>query len=221
MAKKLGVAVLLICSIHALAQKDSTSISVSFQRAPATELIASIEQQTGYTFFYIKSWTDTVTISVEAANTSITPVLRKAFTGTGLDFFILDDRVILTPGIRIVSNVQGVTSDLSDLLFPKEVIRQNTSTVRPKIIQVGNPSPSSVGTASIRGYIKEKNSGEPLAGVLIHSAGSTSGASSDAFGFYSLTLPKGQHTIQLKLMGMTDISQLIKLSGDGSLDFAM
>ncbi len=217
--KRLCAIILLFCSLTSFSQKDSTLITVSFNNVPARDLINSVEKQTGYTFFYVESWLDTVNVSVELT-TSITPVLRTAFRGKGIEFFILDQRVILTPGIRIIDILSAVPDDEQPLLFLKERSSRDPSSISRKIIQIGSRSGKG-SNALLRGYIKEKKSGEPLAGVLLHTASSSIATSSDAFGFYSITLPKGRHSLRLSLMGMTDVAQEIDLTGDGSLDFAM
>lgn len=55
--------------------------------------------------------------------------------------------------------------------------------------------------ATISGYIKDSKNGESLIGATIHQQGSNTGASANEYGFYSLTLPKGQHVIVVALIG--------------------
>ena len=54
---------------------------------------------------------------------------------------------------------------------------------------------------TISGYIKDSKNGESLIGATIYKLGSSTGAAANEYGFYSLTLPKGQHVIAVSLIG--------------------
>ena len=55
--------------------------------------------------------------------------------------------------------------------------------------------------ATISGYIKDAKNGESLIGATISKQGSNIGASANEYGFFSLTLPKGEHVIAVSLIG--------------------
>ncbi|MBS1652476.1 MAG: TonB-dependent receptor [Bacteroidetes bacterium] len=54
---------------------------------------------------------------------------------------------------------------------------------------------------TISGYIKDQKNGEALIGANILKKGTSIGVSANEYGFYSLTLPKGKHTIVATLIG--------------------
>ncbi|MEO6303301.1 MAG: TonB-dependent receptor [Bacteroidia bacterium] len=54
---------------------------------------------------------------------------------------------------------------------------------------------------SISGYIKDGKNGESLIGATISKQGSHLGSSANEYGFFSLTLPKGEHIIAVSLIG--------------------
>jgi hypothetical protein len=53
----------------------------------------------------------------------------------------------------------------------------------------------------IDGYIKDAKNGESLIGATVFKLGSNIGATSNEYGFYSLTLTKGTHVIAVSLLG--------------------
>ena len=55
--------------------------------------------------------------------------------------------------------------------------------------------------ATISGYIKDTKNGESLIGATVFKLGSNIGASANEYGFFSLTLPKGEHVIAISLIG--------------------
>lgn len=53
----------------------------------------------------------------------------------------------------------------------------------------------------IDGYIKDAKNGESLVGATVFKLGSNIGATSNEYGFYSLTLNKGSHVLAISLLG--------------------
>ena len=54
---------------------------------------------------------------------------------------------------------------------------------------------------TISGYIKDAKNGEALIGSTVAKKGTSIGASANEYGFFSLTLPKGEHTIVVAIIG--------------------
>jgi hypothetical protein len=58
---------------------------------------------------------------------------------------------------------------------------------------------------TLSGYVKDGRSGETVTGVNVYNkANSQQGASTNAYGFYSLTLPKGKYAIKISFVGYAD-----------------
>ncbi|MCK4662547.1 MAG: TonB-dependent receptor [Bacteroidales bacterium] len=58
---------------------------------------------------------------------------------------------------------------------------------------------------TINGYIKDINDGETLIGATIYIEGTTIGTITNAYGFYSITLPKGNYKIVYSFIGYENI----------------
>ena len=54
---------------------------------------------------------------------------------------------------------------------------------------------------TINGYVKEEESGELLPGVTVYIPSLKTGVSTNSYGFYSLTLPKGKYEIKFSFIG--------------------
>ncbi len=67
---------------------------------------------------------------------------------------------------------------------------------------------------TISGYVKDKANGETLFGANIYEEASFRGATSNEYGFYSLTLPAGQYKLVASYIGYTSFDTTITLSGD-------
>ncbi len=64
---------------------------------------------------------------------------------------------------------------------------------------------------TLSGYIKDGKNGESLIGASVVKAGTTQGAIANEYGFYSLTLPKGTHTIVVSYIGYNNTTFVIEL----------
>ncbi len=64
---------------------------------------------------------------------------------------------------------------------------------------------------TLSGYVKDVKNGESLIGASVIKAGTTTGAVANEYGFYSITLPKGTHTITVSYIGYDNFSFVIDL----------
>lgn len=75
---------------------------------------------------------------------------------------------------------------------------------------------------TMSGYVEDGASGESLIGVNIFNQDNTiEGATTNVYGFYSLTLPEGRYTIKSSYLGYQDIVKEIVLDRDIELNFEM
>ena len=56
---------------------------------------------------------------------------------------------------------------------------------------------------TLNGYVKDASNGEELIGVTIYIPQMKAGAVTNAYGFYSLTVPKGTYELQFSYLGYT------------------
>ncbi|MBX3164082.1 MAG: TonB-dependent receptor [Bacteroidetes bacterium] len=64
---------------------------------------------------------------------------------------------------------------------------------------------------TISGYIKDAKNGEALTGATILKQGTVMGAAANVYGFYSLTLPKGEHTLVVSFIGYKTFTLSVNL----------
>ncbi|HRG01603.1 MAG TPA: TonB-dependent receptor [Bacteroidia bacterium] len=74
---------------------------------------------------------------------------------------------------------------------------------------------------TISGYVKDAKNGEALIGVTVYKKNSQVGTSTNEYGFYSLTLPKGQDTVVFSFVGYKTLSKPIDLSSNQTINFEM
>lgn len=74
---------------------------------------------------------------------------------------------------------------------------------------------------SVRGTIKDFSNGETLLGATVFLKGTSNGAVTNEYGFFSLTAPKGNYTLIISYIGYESITQDIQLDVDQILNFEL
>lgn len=65
---------------------------------------------------------------------------------------------------------------------------------------------------TISGYIRDKATGEAIIGANVYDITSMQGTTTNSYGFYSLSLPKGEYRITHSFIGYSPVSQVINLN---------
>ena len=74
---------------------------------------------------------------------------------------------------------------------------------------------------TISGYVKDKKNGEDLIGATIYAKEAKSATTTNAYGYYSITLPEGTYTLQFLYIGFGQVDQNIELSKDQTIDISL
>ena len=74
---------------------------------------------------------------------------------------------------------------------------------------------------SISGYVKEKDSGEEQIGATLYIKELQVGTSTNVYGFYSLTVPKGKYTLIVSYIGYNTISKVVDFNENLKFNFEL
>src|SRR6202042_2058283 len=74
------------------------------------------------------------------------------------------------------------------------------------------------GKATISGFIRNTRTGEPISGVVLTPEAPAISTVTDRYGYYSLSLPRGHHLLNIQALGMRDSHFQVVLYSDGKLD---
>ncbi|WP_298515255.1 TonB-dependent receptor [uncultured Kordia sp.] len=72
---------------------------------------------------------------------------------------------------------------------------------------------------SVSGTIKDSKNGETLLGATVYLKGTTNGAVTNEYGFYSITAPKGTYTLVVSFLGYENVTKEITLELDQTVNF--
>jgi len=206
-------------------------ITVNVQGITVDSLKTIVAYRTGYTLYHIPAETDSVRINLYIVNQEPAALLRQVTqTFRDLDFsvnVVNNKQLFVVKGVpfsmTLPVNYFGARPSVADSIRvvyatdqEKEIIQAQSES---KLYTIGAAALASrPGRALLNGYLKDIKTGESLTGIIIYADGTNIQTTSDAFGFYSLSLPKGEHKIHFKGYGFVDTYRLVQMNGDGNLD---
>jgi hypothetical protein len=204
-----------------------TKISVTLNNSTFVEFVKVIEERTPYRFYFNPIWTDSLSVTLSATDVELKTLLVDVFKTTDLDFVITPtDKVYLTKGKTLITELpkgmfQTEGSPLQDdpvtsSAFDSKVKKLMSEEVKLHII--GKKAEGLTGSATIYGYVRMKTTGEAIPGVAVFLPDPFIGTSTDALGYYSITIPKGKKVITIQSVGMKSAQRTVLLYGNGSLD---
>ena len=74
---------------------------------------------------------------------------------------------------------------------------------------------------TLSGYVKDASSGEYLPGANVFIKEILKGTSTNSYGFYSITVPKGNYTLGVSFMGYSEYSSAVNLNQDQRLNITI
>ena len=224
---------LLVLAASATAQEHQP-IRMTLKEASFQVFVDSIEAQTPYRFYFDETLLDSFPVTITSSTHTLPALLQKLFTHTPFHFAIdANQHVFITQraplhlalpqGFFDKTKPVGDSSDLSTPLLPSETIDASSNTANTsKLIEVGSKSNSpQKSNATIVGYIRDAKSGEPIAGASVYVDTPAITAITNQYGYYTITLPRGRHTLKTSSVGMDDEQYQILVHADGKLNLEM
>jgi hypothetical protein len=135
-----------------------------------------------------------IRISVSAKEKTLSSVLNAAFAGQPLQFSTLDKEIF----IRLDPDKEK----------------------KPEAVPAANPAQNQE-KHTLSGTIKSSATGETLIAATLRISGTKYATSSNEYGFYSITLPNGNYTLDARAVGSKPYSTLIELNKNINLNIAL
>lgn len=209
--------------------RQSKGIEINLSSASFSELVQAIEHQTNYTFFFEPAWTDSLVLNVRIQNADINQALDKALEATGLSYSIYTNTIFITKDRKIFNtlpvdffNEKKSISKTGDFDYSDyEQWEMRAKKKEEKLYSIGKKNSNLQGNATLNGFIKDIKTGEIIIGASVFVENPILGTSSDQWGAYSFTLPKGKHKLIIKSIGMKNTQRQIILYEDGKFDIEM
>jgi hypothetical protein len=220
-------------SVLAQEGKD-TLVTGTFNRVKLTQFLHQVEAQTPYYFYYDSTQVDSIEVSLTATGQPLSKVLADVLKGTDIRFSIdRDKRVYLTRTYQIVTTLpagftgkEGVPAPqppADNTIVSMETRKKvTTTTSENRLYEIGTRGgPTNKGEGVLTGYIRNAKTGEPLINAAIFVEKLQRSVVTDQYGFYSLSLPVGTHSLHVQGIGMSDARYQVAMHSDGKLDIDM
>ncbi len=188
------------------------------------EFVVRAENTHDLRFFYRDEWFTNKPVTDYGDSLTISRLLDNYLRGAGIYYLINNHGdVILTKGYMVRLPQSGAPDDARYL--PSEILNESRTDKQDEtsmFIDVGNPADRyKPGNATITGWVRTETTGEPVAGVTVYNQKLQIGAVTNPYGFYSLSLPRGTHSLTYSFIGMREKRININLYGEGGIDVGM
>ncbi len=236
--KSFSIFIIILCCFtlvqyKASAQQGEPVITARFDSLKASAFVLALEKQTGYRIYYDTTGFDSLSVTLNIQQKPLSQVLDMVFINTDLKYSIYNKQVFITKGVAITTTLpedfflpKTNTGDSSKTKYiitsVEEDNRPQNNTSENKLYEIGIKTPGALqGVAKLAGYIKDVNTGEPIPGAAVFVEKLKISVNSDQFGYYSITLPKGRHLLNIQSLGKKDTWRQVMLYGDGPLNIDM
>src|ERR1700722_9090374 len=229
----LALACMIIPVRRCLAQGEKReSVTLDLQKTTMAEVLKEVEKQTGHRFFYDTLDLNTARIDIKADREPWPDLLTRVFRGSDLSFstdrhgrvFVAKGAAIATdlpPGFfdKPVAVEKGTPGADSIRDYLEDAGKTPVSTMENKLFVIGEKTAGpQKGIANLAGYARDAKTGEPIAGASIYIENPRIGGIRDQYGYFSLSIPKGRHILNIQSIGMHDTRRLVVVYGDGKLN---
>lgn len=212
---------------QAVAQRDTSQlITIHSDSAGIQQIVDAVEKQIDWHFYYDTADFSNQNFTIHADKQPLPKILEQVFASTDFEFsFVEPNYIFLTKGKTIFATLpSGNPADakLAGKNSNKLPGKENTefkTTLENKVYVIGDKnSPGSQKNPVVDGYATDTKTGEPIPGVYLHIDNTNISALTDQYGYFSLSLPVGRHTITVQSLGMKDTRRIVQVNGDGKLN---
>ncbi len=204
--------------------QQEIKITWDYKNLTFNDFVSRVESTYHLRFFYKDEWVKDLKPGDYPGISSLTVLLDNLFRDKSLFYFIDESgNVVITKNFAVRVS-QTPRADDKDFIAPTEYYdSQDKQKLSGNLfLDIGNPADRyKPGNVTISGYITNRDTKEPVAGVTVFIQKLSMGTISNAYGFYTLTLPRGVHLLQFSFIGMKEKQINVNLYGAGEMDVEM
>ena len=202
--KKSLYIVMMMCLLSGWTARAQRTVDLDFRQVTLNVVFDAIEWQTGQPVYRQPLETDSMVVSVHSEKEEPLVALRRALEGTpfqvssyGGAFFVLRDNTLMT---SLPENFflrekrrEGDGDEEGSPISLMAGRKQQKATSENKVYEIGDASGKAADRVTVTGNISDFKTGEPMVGVAVFVKDPMIGATTDAYGYYTLRLPPGRH----------------------------
>ena len=191
-ARLMFMLLLVLMAIAASAQNLNQKVTLQVSDAPLETVLQQLKADYGLQLAYnVERIQAQEAVSLDVKNKRLEDVLNQLLANTTLAWLARDGKIYLRPSSELGGDAAGWT-------IPAESIRYTVS-----------------------GHVVDQETGEALIGATVKRANSSTGTTANQYGFFSLTLPRGNHQLECRYLGFKTQTLPVSLKEDYELKVAM
>ena len=220
--------ILGITSSYSWSQTE-TRVSGEFKNVTFTQFIEELEKKSDYRFFFNPVWVDSLVITIIVSDKTISEILDEVLIDAELKYAITQaHQVYITLKAPVATELpidffdnSVASGDSLKKNYDYSRFEEDEKAKTEKPIGIGSKGSNTKATASIAGYVRNINSGEPVIGATVMIEDPLIGVATDPFGYFSISLPKGPHQLKIRSIGMKSTERRVILNADGKLNIEL
>ena len=221
-------------AVHAQ-EKSMPLVNGEFKNITAEDFLLQLEKQTGYHLYFDTSQLDSLKVNVSLQNQPLTEAIKTAFADTKIDVAYYEpDNIFINKGLSVQTELPkgffpGGNVVKTENEQPNEIVDYtNTNNnvaigvLSNKLYTIGDKTATTNSpTGTVTGFVLDDKTGEPVIGASVHIENTKIYAATDQFGYYTIAVPKGRHTLSIENIGMKDTKRELQVYGDGKFNIEM
>ena len=235
--KKTIVYFIILFGIFISYAQEIPTVNGQYSAAPLSSVVADIEKQIGYRFYFLESWTQGINVTANFDNENLTTALQSLLEDTSLNYHILESqkRIILLENTIVYDELpngffgpENVVKENNDIQSKANVppptfySTKNQSPRNYDVAKVGKSNPNNLQeTYRLTGRAINSKTGEPIQDLAIRVKTSNQITVTDANGNYNLQLPAGYNLLSIRAMGIAATDREVIMFNNGNLDLLM
>ena len=227
---------IIICFISILfavsANAQEKRITGEFINLKFPEFVRQVEAGSFYHFYYDPSMLDSFPVNISVTDEVLSAVLNQLFLGTAFRYSVdASNHIFITRNISLQTTlapdffIPGAESQTpGNEVGQNEVskpVKTKSSFEENKLFQIGAKSSAKKSSAILTGFVKDVKNGEPIPGASLYIDSVYTGVVTDQFGYYSITVKPGIHSLEVSSLGMKDALRHILVYADGKLNIEL
>ncbi len=216
---------ILIMSLSCkLGAQEKYNISWDYRNLTFKEFVSKVESVFPVKFFYKDEWVKDLKLRDYPGCNNLSCVMDNLFIGTSLYYYIDDSgNIVITSNFAVKISNEPIEKE-NKFLPPTEYASSSESQQMAgnSTLEIGNPAErNNPGNVIVSGYITNKVTKEPVAGVTVFVQKLSTGTISNEYGFYTMSIPRGIHLLQFSFIGMKEKMINMVVNGSGELNVEM
>ena len=212
-------------------EKKQPLLEGAFRSRTLEAFARQVESKVNCVFYIDPSLPDSFQVSLNIQQLPVTELLERVFKNSVVHYsmdaeghiFLTKDRTIGTGYPLSVTQENLEKEGGKEAEAPADYVsaenERHLVSLENKMNEIGTKTGNVKGEkATISGYIRDANTGEPLPGAVVFTETTGVGVNADAFGHYSIRLTTGEHTVFVRYLGMKETRRSVQLYSDGKLN---